>query len=134
MSTNDRPADSSRPSDERARLARAISSSAPLDLVAEGIAAATEYPPLLVYVERRGRLYRWSPAHRGGPYPLLRVWARFLQVDHHSLVLPFRTVDGVCIVTANDDDQSPPDDSSVLDFSETHDATRVRERIRLALG
>jgi len=56
--------------------------------------ASTRYRPLLVYVERRPGGFRWSPAHRGGPYPLLRTAAVVLGVDHHRLVLPFRPVPG----------------------------------------
>jgi hypothetical protein len=52
----------------------------------------------LVYVERRGDRYTWSPAHRGGPYPLLRVVAKVLGVDHHGIVLPFRWRGNVCVV------------------------------------
>jgi hypothetical protein len=128
------------PTEDRERLAHAIKSSAPLDLAAEGIAAATEFTPLLVYVERRGDRYRWSPAHRGGPYPLMRVTARFLQMDHQGLVLPFRTLtnetpagfgqdgiwEGVCIVRGSEDDQGPPDAWTVLEFDAAQTAADVK--------
>ena len=38
-----------------------------------------------IYVERRGDQYRWSLATKGGPYPLLRITARFLEMDPYSL-------------------------------------------------
>ncbi len=44
-------------------------------------------------------LYRWSPAHRGGPYPLLRTVAKLLDLNHHAVVLPFETHDGFCVVS-----------------------------------
>lgn len=138
------------PTEDRERLAHAIKSSAPLDLVAEGIAAATEHTPLLAYVERRGELYRWSPAHRGGPYPLMRITARFLQMDHHGLVLPFRALTedtprasgfgrdgiwkGVCIIAGAEDEQGPPDAWTVLEFDAPQTAAVVRERILGALA
>lgn len=44
-----------------------------------------------VHVEQWADGYRWSPAHGGGPYPLHRVAAQFLQVDYHTFYLPFTT-------------------------------------------
>jgi hypothetical protein len=113
-----------------------------------GIAAATEFTPLLVYVERRIDLYRWSPAHRGGPYPLMRVTARFLQTDYHALVLPCRALkdaspvagfgkdgiwQGVCIVTGEEDENGPPAAWTVLEFDAPQTAAAVRGRILGAL-
>ena len=136
------------PTEDRERLAHAIKSSAPLDLVAEGIAAATEFPPILIYVERRGELYRWSPAHRGGPYPLMRVTARFLQMDYHALVLPCRALKdasqpagfdkdgiwkGASIVTGDEDEAGPPDAWILLELVATQTAAAVRGRILGAL-
>ena len=55
----------------------------PLDDVALAVSVATE-DVNKVYVERLDDGYRWSLVHSGGPYPLLRITARFLGVDHHS--------------------------------------------------
>ena len=49
-----------------------------------------------MYAERRGDGYR--PAHRGGPYPLLREVARFLDLDHRSLIVGCAAVDGWTII------------------------------------
>jgi len=43
-------------------------------------------------VERRSDHYRWSLAHPGGGYPILRITARFLHVDHSRIVVGFRTL------------------------------------------
>lgn len=75
------------------RLPESIACGSDLATVADAIgrASAINGP---VYVERRGTLYRWSLTHRGGPYPLLRETAKLLGLDHHTLVLPFRAVEG----------------------------------------
>lgn len=136
-----------RPTPDRIRLATAIRSSGSLQLVAEGVAAAIEFIPLLVYVERQGKRYRWSPAHRGGPYPLMRVTARFLGIDHSALFLPFRALnngdsagfgkdgfwEGVCIVRGAEDDSGPPDAWALLEFDAPENAKTVKTRIRQAL-
>lgn len=99
--------------------------------VASAIAHATAtHCPLIVYVEQRGADYRWSPAHRGGPYPLLRTVAKMLGVDHHQLVLPFRQVDELTV--AADPESPPPDRSVVLEFDEPATAEQVLERINSA--
>ena len=87
----------------REALARSISTAAPLDEVATAIAAASEHQRLL-YVERVPGGYRWSLAHRGGPYPLLRTTALFLRVDYHELFVGCRPLgNGVSIIgTAKD--------------------------------
>jgi hypothetical protein len=51
-----------------------------------------------IYVERCGSRYRWSLIHRRGPYPLLREVAQLLDVDYHSIVLPYGNRDGWTIV------------------------------------
>ena len=71
---------------------------ASLAVICESVSRASAVTPLH-YVERHGGLYRWSPAHRGGPYPLLRTLAKLLGVDHHTIVLPFETHDGFCVVS-----------------------------------
>ncbi len=73
---------------DRERLAQSMFVPSSLDEVAEAIALATEHEHLL-YVERTDAGWRWSLAHKGGGYPLLRIYARFLQVDHHGLYIGF---------------------------------------------
>ncbi len=101
-----------------------------------------------IYVERRGALYRWSPAHRGGPYPLLRITAKFLQMDHHGLLVPCRPLDGeskagfgpdgiwegVCIVGTKEDESDPPDAWALLEFDGVMPAPEVEARITDALA
>ncbi|MBA3653483.1 MAG: hypothetical protein H0W70_04745 [Actinobacteria bacterium] len=52
----------------------------------------------IAYVERGVDGWRWSLAHKGGPYPLLRITARFLQVDHRRVMVPTRSLpNGYCV-------------------------------------
>lgn len=61
-----------------------------LAAVAAGVSAYSAYPGA-VHVERWKSGWRWSPAHRGGPQPLLREFARFLDVAPGSIWMPFNT-------------------------------------------
>ncbi len=70
-----------RPDPTRQRLLRSVFEASPLESVAEAVSAATE-DERRIYVERIGSRWRWSLTHAGGSYPLLRVTARFLRVDH----------------------------------------------------
>ena len=76
-----------RPDVDRARLARSMSFPAPLREVCEAIAVASAQH-LDFRVVRRDGGWCWAFAHRGGPYALLRVTARFLQMDHTALIVP----------------------------------------------
>lgn len=100
-------AEQSRTFDPRRRaLLESTRTWSPLDEVAEAVAEASA-KETRVYVERRGHQWRWSPTSRGGPYPLLRITARFLRVDYHRIVLPYRSVDGWYILC--DDPDGPHD-------------------------
>jgi len=55
-----------------------------------------------VYVEERTDGYRWSPTHRGGPYPLHREVALVIDVPYNVFMLPFETIDGSAVVRAED--------------------------------
>ena len=57
-----------------------------------------------IYVERRGTQYRWSFAHSGGGYPLLRVVAQYLGVDHRRLIIGFRTLENGIAILCEDPD------------------------------
>ena len=100
----------------------------------------------LHYVERRSDLYRWSPAHRGGPYPLLRVVAKLQGIDYHELVLPCRGLpksnagfgadgfwDGLCIVAAPEL-ATPPDAWTVLDLEQSVTPAEIKRRLASALN
>jgi hypothetical protein len=69
-----------RPDPERERLTRSVFRPSPLEEVAEAISVASQKFHDF-YVERRGDHYRWSFATKGGPYPLLRITARFLEME-----------------------------------------------------
>jgi hypothetical protein len=85
-----------------------------LEDVAHAIAVATEFETE-VYVERLGDRYRWSLVHRGGPLPLLRITARFLQVDYQSILIGCRAVgDGYSALSDTPGDDRVPDASGVL--------------------
>jgi hypothetical protein len=97
------------------RIDHALSIVAPtsLDQVVAAIAVYAESGGATAYVERVGERYRWSPAVKGGPYPLTRVVARFLECRHTEITVGFITVDGWCIV--GDPEGGPPvDDYAVL--------------------
>lgn len=87
---------------DRIALARSIGVPAPLDDVVDAVAAYAESGGRTVYVAQVGDRYRWSPAVRGGGYPLLRVVARFLDCPHTDITVAIQTVDGWCIVLAAD--------------------------------
>lgn len=93
-----------RPDPQRQHLLASTRFRSPVDAVVDAIAVYTEYPGH-VYVERFDDGWRWSPAHRGGAYPLLRVTARFLRVDHFRVIVPFRAVGhGWCVLMPDGDD------------------------------
>lgn len=74
-------------------LTRTIREWSPLADVAAAVATASRHERT-VYVERKGDRWRWSLAHEGGPYPLLRVTARYLGLDYQSLLVRARAVRG----------------------------------------
>ena len=121
-----------RPDPERERLCRSVFRPSPLEEVAEAVSVATERFHDL-YVERRGDRYRWSFATKGGPYPLLRITARFLQMDPYSLRgVGSRVIDdGWCTQIVEGDTE--PDASVVLRFDEPTTVDQTRERIEGAL-
>ncbi len=86
-----------------------------LEEVALAVAVASQSVRHL-YVERRADRYRWSLACRGGGYPMLRVTARFLRVDHHRIVVGFRTLpNGLTIICADPNAIDEPDVWAVLE-------------------
>jgi len=115
-------------------LPASIRRGARLDVVAHAVATASG-KTRLIYVERRASLYRWSPAHRGGPYPLLRETAKVLGADYHALVLPCRGLPtGLAIVDAEPAYGEPADAWTVLEFDSAQPVDLVRTRLRAALA
>jgi hypothetical protein len=84
-----------------------------------------------IYVERLGDRYRWSPSHRGGPYPLHRVVGRIIDVPYTSFALPFVTVDDRAVVRP--EDEAVADGWTWLDDA-GHDVTVLHQRIEAMLG
>jgi hypothetical protein len=117
-------------------LPASIRRGARLDAVVRAVAAASGMTRL-IYVERRGSLFRWSPAHRGGPYPLLRETAKVLGADHHALILPFRALGATGLTfIPNERSQTARELESwaVLEFESAQPPEVVRRRIRAALA
>jgi len=117
----------STPDPERLALLESARVPSTLAAVAEAIAEASKYQ-VLIHVELLEQGWRWSIAHRGGPYPLLRETARFLKVDYHRLHLPFRQVaPGIAGLNVG---QVEPLASAQLKFTKPADAKRVATRLR----
>ncbi len=117
-----------RPDPERQRFVRSVFRPSSLEEVAAAISVATiKFHD--IYVERRGDQYRWSFATKGGPYPLLRITARFLLMDPYSLVgVGSRVVGdgwGVQIVESD----TEPDSWAVLTFDGAVAAEHVGLRV-----
>ncbi len=107
---------------------------APIDEVAAAVSLATEFP-WSIYVETRQGLYRWSLAHNGGSYPLLRITARFLGVDHQRIFVGFRTLpSGEAVLFDERCDQRRSEGWRVLRFDGPTPSDVVEERIRFELG
>jgi hypothetical protein len=105
-----------------------------LQEVAYAVSVATEYETE-VYVERMGDCYRWSLIHRGGPYPLLRITARFLQVDYQSIFVACREVgDGYSALSDTPEDDQVQDASEVLTVPRDASANTAESLIREVLG
>jgi len=118
-----------RPDPTRQRLLRSVFEASPLESVAEAVSAATE-DERGIYVERIGNQWRWSLTHAGGSYPLLRITARFLGVDHSRIMIGFRTVaDDVCVLCADPDEPVLADAWAVVDFDEPTSPRVAKERI-----
>ena len=113
-----------------------------LPAVARAIAEASG-PRSLFYVERFGDRYRWSPAHRGGPYPLLRETAKLLAADPHRLIVHFRPIgpagfdkDGIWqgISALDFDDVTPPDASMLLQLDGPTSQEEALERLEVLVS
>jgi hypothetical protein len=101
-----------------------------LRAVSAAIAAAT-HDERLLYVERVGRGWRWSLVHRGGPYPLLRITARFLRIDYRHLTISCRTVgDDYTIVSSERHPPSTAEAWALIAFDGTATPRQVEARIR----
>ncbi|MGH9917793.1 MAG: hypothetical protein ACRD6W_02805 [Nitrososphaerales archaeon] len=121
------------PDDERKALIRSVFEPSSLEDVVKAGSVATEFERQL-YVERFGDRWRWSLAHAGSGYPLLRISARFLQMDYTALQIGFRTLDnGISILCRDPEHSEIPDASAVLNFDGPTSPEAVADRMRAAL-
>jgi len=90
------------PTEERRALFRSSVELRPLDEVVDAVADAVTSVDRSIYIERRGDLWRWSFATRGGPYPLLRLVSAFLGIAHHWVVVSSTAVAEWCVVAKHD--------------------------------
>jgi len=81
----------------RRQLARTMMEPSSVEDVVDAIATFAKRSDAKVYVERRADGLRWSPAHPGGPYAILREVARFLDLDHHTLVVGSAALNGTSV-------------------------------------
>jgi hypothetical protein len=118
---------------ERRHLLRSVYEPSSVAHVAAAVAVATE-DENRIYVERIGSAYRWSLTDPGGMYPLLRITARFLRVDYHSLVIGFRRItDDVFILAGDPATDRDPDAWTVIEFDGPTERADARDRIVQAL-
>lgn len=113
----------------RAKLIRSVFHPSSLEDVAQAISVASDMFHDF-YVERRGDQWRWSFVTKGGPYPLLRITARFLRMDPYSLAgVGSRVIgDGFCIQIV-EDDGTEPDSWAIVVLDEYHSPQEVVARI-----
>ena len=115
---------------KRSQLIKSSFDWSTIEMAAMAVSLATEFQSK-VYVERLGDRYRWSLIHRGGPYPLLRITAKYLQVDYHSIIVGCREVgDGWSGLNGSETESLEPDAWAVLTFDEPTTAADVAARIR----
>jgi hypothetical protein len=117
----------------RARLIRSCFDWSPVEEVADAISQASDHERS-VYAERLGCQYRWSLVHPGGPYPLLRIAARYLRIDYSKIFIGFRTLDnGLAVLWDSRADQTPPDKWTILAFDERVDQADAQFLLQLWL-
>jgi hypothetical protein len=101
---------------KRSQLIKSTAQWSTIETVALAVSVATEFQRE-IYVERLGEGYRWSLIHRGGPYPLLRITAKYLEVDYTSIFVRCREVgNGWCGLDGSETEQLEPDAWVVLVF------------------
>lgn len=123
------------PDPERERLIRSVFEPAAREEVAEAVSVVSEEQRLL-YVERLADGYRWGLVHVGGPYPLLRITARFLRMSHDSLMIGCRGLadTGLSLLCADIHDPEVPLEWSLLELDGAVTINEASERIRRAIG
>lgn len=111
---------------KRSQLIKSTAQWSTIETVALAVSLATEFQSQ-IYVERLGGCYRWSLIHRDGPYPLLRITAKYLQVDYTSIFVRCREVgDGWSGLDGNETESLEPDAWAILSFVGPTTAADVR--------
>jgi len=88
----------------------------------------------LLYIERLDSRYRWSLVAKSS-YPLLRITARFLKVDHHRIFVGFRTLeDEYRLLWDEKADATPPDAWTLVGFDRPTSADEITRRVWAILG
>jgi hypothetical protein len=122
------------PDPARQDLLRSAFVSSSFDSVVEAVSVASQQCRML-YVDRDSDGWRWSPATRGGGYPLLRITARFLRCDHYRIIVGFRTMEnGVCVLMGERDERRVDLVWAVLEVDGPMSSEIAAERIREVLG
>jgi hypothetical protein len=118
---------------KRSQLIKSTGEWSTIETVSLAVSVATEFQTEL-YVERLGDRYRWSLIHRGGPYPLLRITAKYLQVDYNSIIVGCREVgNGWSGLSGNETESMEPNAWVVLSFEGPTTAADVGALIRWEL-
>ena len=119
---------------ERVALIQSTRTWSPLSEVALAMSVASETDHRF-YVERRSDLFRWSFAHSGGGYPILRIVARFLHVEHDRILMGFRTLpNGMAIMYDDPNVVEQPDAWAILEPATTVSTLEAVELIAGAVG
>jgi hypothetical protein len=119
------------PTDERRRLHRSMVERRSLDEVVEAVTDAVRWQSS-IYVERRGCLYRWSLAHGGGPYPLLRLVCKFLEIPHYWVLVSCAPFDGWTITACREGE--PAEAAAIVDFPLGAGPAEVRQTVLETVG
>lgn len=96
--------------ERRRQTMKAIRTWSSLKKVVEAVELFGEYQPV-VYIERRGALYRWSFAKGGGPYPLKMMICGYLGIPTRNVLIGFRTVGDAYAILSNRPEQGDTSDS-----------------------
>jgi hypothetical protein len=122
------------PDPTRLQLPQSVFEPCLLATVAEAVSVATEHETQ-IYVERLSDGWRWSLAHRGGSYPLLRITARFLRVDYRKIMIGFRTLpDGVSVLCDDPKAVEHPKVAAIIEFERDSSPASAERRIVEVLG
>jgi hypothetical protein len=103
--------------------------------LAEALVLASEHSCRVLLSVTRDYRFGWALTHQGGPYPLLRITARFLGVDYRSMVLPARSVEGTSAVGDPDAERSDETaDTQLVHLAEPLDTAAARRLIVATFG